>query len=297
MSDEIRKVAFIGLGRMGAAMANNILEAGFDLTVHNRTPSKMEPLVAKGAAGASSPREAVAEADAVLTCLLDDRSVLANMTGENGVLAGLKPGGIHIGTTTVSPRHAAQMAKLHAEHGSYYVAGPVVGRPDAAEAGQLLTYVAGDPDVISRCDRLFDAYTMQCTNLGTKHSVANSVKLAINYTVISLVELIGQVYAFAEKSEIELEFMEQLFGVLFGHPVVKQYLRRIRTRTFDDAAFELISGFKDVQLMLQASTDARAPLNYGSIIREKFITAIAQGMEYRDWSAIYDVTRMNAGLK
>jgi 3-hydroxyisobutyrate dehydrogenase-like beta-hydroxyacid dehydrogenase len=297
MPDKIGNVAFIGLGRMGAAIANNILEAGFDLTVHNRTPSKMEPLIAKGAVGASSPREAVAGADFVVTCLLDDESVLANATGEDGILAGLKPGRIHIGTTTVSPGHAAQMAQLHAEHGSYYVAGPVVGRPDAADTGELLTYVAGDPDAISRCDRLFDAYTMQCTNLGTNHSVANSVKLAINYTVISLVELMGQVYAYAEKSEIDLELMEQLFGVIFGHPAIKQYMERIRTRTFDEAGFELISGFKDVQLMLQASTDARAPLNYGSTIREKFITAIAHGMEYRDWSAIYEVTRMNAGLE
>jgi len=296
MADAIGKVAFIGLGRMGAAIANNILRAGFDLTVYNRTPSKMGPLVAAGATGAKSAREAAEAADVVVTCLLDDNSVLAATKGEDGILAGLKRGGIHIGTTTVSPGHAGQMAELHQAHGSHYIAGPVVGRPDAAEAGKLLSYVAGNQEAIERCGRLFEAYTMQWTNMGTDHQVANSVKLFINYTVISLVELFGQVYAFAEKSSIDLEFAQQLLHILLEHPAIKQYTQRIRTRDFD-AGFELSSGFKDVGLMLQASTDVRAPLNYGSIIREKFITALARGMADRDWSAIYEITRMNAGLE
>jgi 3-hydroxyisobutyrate dehydrogenase-like beta-hydroxyacid dehydrogenase len=296
MSDAIGKVAFIGLGRMGAAIAGNILKAGFDLTVYNRTSSKMEPLVAAGAVGATSAREAAAMADVVVTCLLDDSSVLAAATGEDGILAGLKPGGIHIGTTTVSPGHARQMAELHQAHGSHYIAGPVVGRPDAAASGKLLTYVAGNQEAIARCGRIFEAYAMQWTNMGTDHQVANSVKLFINYTVISMVELFGQVYAFAEKSGIDLEFAQQLIHTLLEHPAIKQYAQRIRTREFD-AGFELISGFKDVQLMLQASTDVRAPLNYGSVIREKLITALAHGMDYRDWSAIYEITRMNAGLE
>jgi len=208
----------------------------------------------------------------------------------------LKQGGIHIGTTTVSPGHARHMAELHRAHGSHYIAGPVVGRPDAAESGKLLTYVAGDQAAIASCGRLFEAYTMQCTNMGTEHQVANSVKLFINYTVISLVELFGQVYAFAEKSGIDLEFAQQLIHILLEHPAIKQYTQRIRTREFE-AGFELVSGFKDVQLMLQASTDVRAPLNYGSVIREKLITALAHGMDKRDWSAIYEITRMNAGLE
>lgn len=297
MSDEVRKVAFIGLGRMGAAMAHNILKAGFDLTVHNRTASKMKPLVEAGAKAASSPKEAASGADVVLTCLTNDQAVLDNVTGENGLLAGLKPGGIHIGTTTVSPGHAVQMAELHAAQGSHYIAGPVVGRPDAADSGELLTYVAGNQEAIAKCGPLFEAYTMQVTNLGEEQRAANSVKLAINYFVISIAELMGQVYAFAEKNAIGLEFMNDVILTLLAHPALKGYATRIRTRNFDDAAFELITGFKDVQLMLQASTDSRAPLNYGSVIREKFLTAIAHGMEHKDWSAIYEVTRMNAGLE
>lgn len=297
MSEECLKVAFIGLGRIGAAIAHNILKAGFDFTVYNRTAAKMDPFIEQGATGTSSPREAAAGADVVLTCLMDDKSVLDNVTGKNGILAGLRPGGIHIGTTTISPGCAAQLAELHTAHGSYYLAGPVVGRPHHAETGQLLTYVAGDPEAIAKCTHLFNAYNRETTNVGPDHKVANSVKLAINYTVISLVELMGEVYAFAEKSGVDLLIVNQAIEMILDHPAMREYAKRIRMRNFDEAGFELISGFKDVQLMLQASTDTRAPLNYANIIREKFLTAISYGMEYRDWSAIYEITRMNAGLE
>src|ERR1700693_3519793 len=138
-------VACIGLGRMGSGIARNIQNAGFRLTVFNRTTEKMKPLVEAGATAASTPREAAASADIVVTNLMDDASVLGAVSGDNGILAGMRPGTIHIGTTTISPSLSTRLGELHAAHGSHYVAGPVAGRPDAAAAGQLLTFVAGQP--------------------------------------------------------------------------------------------------------------------------------------------------------
>jgi len=278
-------------------MARNILKAGFNLTVYNRTAAKMRPLIDAGAAAASSPREAAAAADVVLTSLMDDQSVLDTVVGEQGVLAGLKPGGIHIGTTTVSPGHAEHMAELHEAHGTHYVAGPVVGRPDAAEAGQLRTFIAGDPEVIANCDRLLHAYCQMVVNVGEKHQVANSLKLAVNYMGVSLIELMGEVYAFGEKSGIDPQHLKLLMATMFPQPQLQEYAERIRTRDFDDVGFALTAGLKDVELMLQASTDTRVALPYASVIREKLLAAIAHGMGQRDWSAIYEITRMNAGLK
>ena len=103
MKKDIRKVGFIGLGKMGNPIAMNILKAGYDLTVYNRTPEKMKPLLSLGAKGASSPLEAARGADVVITCLMDDQTELDCTSGEDGLLAGLKPGGIHIGTATISP--------------------------------------------------------------------------------------------------------------------------------------------------------------------------------------------------
>lgn len=296
MPGEIRSVGFIGLGRVGAAMAHNILKAGFDLTVYNRTPEKMKPLLDRGAGRADTPGEAAARTDVVVTCLLDDRSMLETVTGGTGILAGLRPAGIHIGTATISPACAAQLAELHRAHGSHYVAGPVVGRIDAAEAGTLRTYVAGDPAVIGRCQRLFAAYAQDAVNVGANHPVANSVKLTINYMALSLIELMGQVYAFAEKSGIESQFAHDLIVWILGHPAPRQYAQKVRKREFDEVGFALAAGFKDLQLMLQASTDTRVALSYANIIREKFLAALAHGMGDRDWSAISEITRMNAGL-
>jgi 3-hydroxyisobutyrate dehydrogenase-like beta-hydroxyacid dehydrogenase len=297
MSEAIENAAFIGLGRMGTGMARNILKAGFRLTVYNRTAAKMQPLIDAGAAGASSPREAAAGADVVVTSLMDDQSVVDTVTGGQGILAGLKAGGIHIGTTTVSPGHAAQMAELHAAHGSHYVAAPVVGRPNVAEAGQLRTFVAGDPAVIAKCDRLLRAYCQMVVNVGEKHEVANSLKLAVNYMAVSLIELMGEVYAFGEKSGIDPQHLKLLMATMFPQPQLQEYAQRILGRDFDEAGFALTAGLKDVELMLQASTDTRVALPYAGVIREKFLSAIAHGMGQRDWSAIYEITRMNAGLK
>ena len=297
MSEEIRSVGFIGLGRMGAGMARNILKAGFELTVYNRTAAKMRPLIDEGAAGASSPREASAAADVVVTCLMDDRSVVENATGDQGLLAGLREHAIHIGTTTVSPRCARQLAELHAAHGSHYVAGPVVGRPDAAEAAQLLTFTAGDEEVIASCEPLFRAYSQAAIRVAAEHAIANSLKIAVNYMGASMIELMGEVYAFGERSGIESRFLDLMMKTMFGHPARHAYAERIRTRDFDDVGFELTGGLKDVELMLQASSDTRVAFPYASIIRDKLLAAIAHGMGERDWSASYEITRMNAGLK
>ncbi len=296
MTGEIKKVGVIGLGRMGSGIARNILARGFDLTVYNRTAAKMQPLVEQGATAAGSAKEAAAASDAVLTSLMDDGSVLENLEGEEGVLVGLARGAIHIGTTTVSPGCAKTLAELHAAHGSHYVAAPVLGRPDVAASGELRTLVAGDPAVIERCKPVLDAFSQMVVNVAEDHAVASSLKLAVNYMGASIIELMGQVYAFGEKSGIASGFLDLVMTTMFAEPALRDYATRVRTRDFDEAGFSLIGGLKDIELMLQASTDTRVALPYAGVIREKMLTAIAHGLEEKDWSATYEVTRMNAGL-
>ena len=292
----ISKVAFIGLGKMGIDMARNILRAGFELNVYSRSPQKQEPIVAEGACAAFNPKEAVNDADVVITCPMDDQSVFEVVEGDEGILAGLQPGGIHIGTATISPSCADKLNRMHKSHGSTYIAAPIFGRPDAAEAGTLLTYVAGDAAAVADCDDLFSAYTKTHIFVGEDIKKPNSIKLAMNFLLISLVEMFSEVYVFAEKSDIDLEFADDLIMTVLGHPVMSEYTRRIRTREFEPAAFDLQAGFKDVSLMLQASREVQAPLPFAGVISEKFITALALGMADKDWSALYEVSRLNAGL-
>ncbi len=292
----IQKVGFIGLGRMGAPMARNIFTAGFDLVVYNRSPEKMKPLLELGAAGASTPSEVADDADAVITCLMDDQSVLACVLGEQGILSTLKPGGVHIGTATISPSAARKLAEIHRNHGSHYISAPIFGRPDAAEAGTLLTYVSGNPKAIIACEQLINAYAKTQINMGEDPGVVNSIKLTMNFMLVALIETFSEVYAFAEKSGVDLELTQELIKTVLNHPVMNEYTSRIRARDFEPAAFALRAGFKDVELMLQASSEVQAPLPIASLAREKFLTALASDLGDHDWSAIYEICRKNAGL-
>jgi 3-hydroxyisobutyrate dehydrogenase-like beta-hydroxyacid dehydrogenase len=296
MNDGIRHVGFVGVGRMGAAIAGNILRAGYAVTVYNRTAAKTRPLLAAGARPAATPREAARDADAVVTSLTDDAAVLGVTEGPDGILAGLAPGALHLGTSTISPRLAARLGARHAEHGSVYVAAPVGGRPEAAEAGKLLAFVAGDPAAIARCRPLLDTSCQRVIVVGERPELASSLKLAVNYVILVIQDLIGQVYAFGEKSDLDLSLLNQLLGSFFAQPALVEYAARIRAREFDPAGFDLRSGLKDVSLMLQAAAAVQAPLPFATSAHDRLIAALAQGLGDKDWSAIYEINRRNAGL-
>lgn len=296
MITKIEKVGFIGLGRMGLPIARNIQKAGFSLIVYNRSPQKAQLLLEAGATRAASPEELARLSDVVITCLMDDKSMLDIVSCSDGLLAGMRPGSIHIGTATISPATASNLAKLHQAIGCYYLAAPLFGRPDAAESGTLLSYVAGDEQAVQVCDDLFKAYTRSHIYMGTDQKVVNSIKLTMNFMLVALIELFSEVYTFAEKSGIEAEFTEGLIQTVLAHPVMKEYTRRIRERDFSPI-FELKAGFKDVELMLQASGEVRAPLNIASLAREKFLTALGSGMGNQDWSSVSMITRKNANLE
>ncbi|MGA9169726.1 MAG: NAD(P)-binding domain-containing protein [Nitrososphaeraceae archaeon] len=119
--ESIQNVGFIGLGRMGTSIANNILKSGFNLVVYNRTSEKSRALVEAGAISASSPKEAAAKSDVLLTSLRDDRVLLDVVSGEEGILSGLQPNRIHIGTSTISPSLSTRLAEMHYSQGCSYL--------------------------------------------------------------------------------------------------------------------------------------------------------------------------------
>ncbi len=292
------KVAFIGLGNMGAGIARCILKAGFDLTVWNRTSAKAQPLVEEGARLAGTPAEAVSAADVVVTSLMDDRSVLDTVRGESGLLAGMKRGAVHVCVTTISPSCADELESIHGEHGSDYVAGPVVGRPDAAASGQLASYLAGPAAAVERITPVCRAYSKQVFVIPGRPRLANCMKLAINYNVVSTIELIGETYVFAEKCGVPLESVRDFYRQMwFAHPAARMYAEKLRTRDFKGrGGFVMKGGLKDVSLMLSTAEAAGAPLEIGKIVERKLRKGIAAGMEETDWSAFYEITRQEADL-
>lgn len=291
------KVAVIGVGNMGGGIARNVMRAGFELTVYNRTASKTIPFTEEGATAASSPKEAASNVDIVITSLMGDDSVMSVVEGEMGLLAGMKPGTIHISTSTISPECATQLAEMHTRQGCLFLSAPVLGRPDVANAGELVTFVAGDKEAIEKCKPVLDAYTRLVRVIPGEHRLANVTKLCANYTALSVIELMGQVYTFAEKSGLDLGLVEDMFSTTWAHPGLKEYATKIRMREFDgEGGFAMTGGLKDVQLMLDTSEAIGVSLDYGKIVKRKLVEGIENGMAQKDWSGTYEITRRHAGL-
>ena len=290
------KVAFIGLGNMGAGIAANILGKGTELRVWNRTAAKMKPLVDRGARPAATPREAVEGADVVLTSLMDDASILQNLEGGNGILAGMTPGSTHVCVTTISPAFADQLLEIHRKHGTRFVYAPVLGRPDAAAEGSLMALMAGDADGIKAAKPVVQTFTSMIDVLGATPSHAATLKLCLNYSVISIIELMSEIYTCAEKAGLPLDKLEGLFKTLFGFPVLQMYASKVKERNFDDGGFRMTGGLKDVRLMVSAAASYGASFDIGKLIEEKMQSAVDDGMGDKDWSAIYEVSRKRAGL-
>jgi 3-hydroxyisobutyrate dehydrogenase-like beta-hydroxyacid dehydrogenase len=280
---------------MGSGMARNIQKSSFPLTVYNRTTEKVTPFVEAGATAASTPREAAAGAHIVITNLMDDASVLSIMTGDNGVLAGMRPDAIHIGTTTVSPSLSTRLAEWHAVEGSHYVAGPVAGRPDAAAAGKLITFVAGKPEWLERSGPVMNAYANRIIPMGEDPAIAMSMKLVGNFVVASLIELIGEAYVFAESRGVDPSILTGMFKQFM--PAASEYVDRICARDFGRAGFTLDGGTKDVTLILEAAAEVHASLSYASVVRDKCLAAQARGMGQLDWSVMTEISRIDAGQK
>lgn len=291
------KIAFIGLGKMGSGIAGCIQRSGRDLTVWNRTASKADALVAAGARLAASPAAAAADADIVITSLMDDASVLDMVNGEGRLLAAMKPGAIHLCVTTISPGCADQLAELHVGHGTRYLSGPVIGRPDAAAAGQLATYLAGDHAAVETVKPVCESYARMVVEISDRPSVANSMKLVVNYAGISIIEILGETYAFAEKCGVKPAYVQQFFQMAFAHPAMKMYAEKACKRDYqEDVGFAMSAGLKDVRLMLAAADQAGVAFEIGRIVERKMQTALAGDLANADWSAICEVTRRESGL-
>lgn len=298
MSATKLSVACVGLGRIGSGIAQSIQRAGHRLIVYNRTPAKMQAFAASGAILAASPREAAAQADIVLTCLMDDDSVRENLAGEKGILAGMRAGAIHIGTSTVTPKVTREFAEMHAKNGSHYLAATFAGHPDHAAAGKLISFVAGPPEIVERCRPVIDAYTGRLIVVGETPALAASFKLTVNFFAACLLETMGEAFVFAEKQGLDLGTVSGMLKELLQHPAMPRYLDKIRACNFEEVLGSTLDGVgsKDLRLILETAGAAQTPLPIASLVRDKILTAQARGRGCCDWSVFTEVARLNAGL-
>jgi 3-hydroxyisobutyrate dehydrogenase-like beta-hydroxyacid dehydrogenase len=292
------QIAFLGLGKMGSAIAARVLAAGYPLHVWNRSPGKAEPLAGLGAQAALSPAAAVAEADVVMTSLLDDASLTTLFDPSAPVLAAMKPGAIHLCLTTISPGCADALAALHAAHGTAFVSGPVVGRPDAAAAGTLVVLLSGDGTSIAAVEPLCRAFAQRVVPIPGSAGAANKQKLCINFFAIASIEAMSECFTLVDKLGASRSFTAAFLAQAYALPALKGYVERLNTRDVDGSnGFTMAAGRKDIGLMLDAARDAGCPLELGEIIAAKMQAALDQGMATDDWSAIQEIGRQRAGLE
>jgi 3-hydroxyisobutyrate dehydrogenase-like beta-hydroxyacid dehydrogenase len=289
------KVGFIGLGQMGSGMAANLLKGGHEVIVYNRTPGKLETLVAQGAKAAASVAEACT-GDAVVTMLSNDEAVESVVFGDGGIIDSLLAGGVHVSSSTVSVALSDELEAAHTKAGQRFVASPVFGRPDAAGAGTLHIVAAGAPDAVTAVKPLLDAMGQSLFVVSEIAKVASLVKLSGNFLFASVIESLGEAIALVGKGGVDRrQYLDFLTSTLFDVPVYKTYGGQIVDGTFEPAAFLASLGHKDIRLALAAADDLRVPMPLASLLRDRFIRLLAHGGGDLDWSAIGQLAAEDAG--
>ncbi len=250
------RVGFIGLGSMGLPLARHLLQAGHKLSVYNRTRARADQIKPLDPVIADSPSAAARGAEVLVTMVADDAALEAVLLGEQGALAALPTGAIHVSMSTISAGLSRRLAERHRAAGHTYVAAPVFGRPEAAEAGKLWIVAAGPAAAIERCRPLFDAMGQG--------------------TVADLLDIVN--------------------GRLFRSPIYENYGKLIADQRYEPAGFKLKYGLKDVRLALAAADDVAAPLPLASLVRDRYLSAVARGWQEIDWAALARIAAADAGL-
>ena len=289
-------VGLIGLGGMGTGMAKSLLRAGHRVTVFNRTRARAEALQSDGATVAATIADAC-RSGIVLTMVADDAALESQVFGESGILASLPRDGVHISCSTIGVALSDRLTAAHTAAGQEFISCPVFGRPDAAEGGRLAVVAAGPADPVNRCKPLFEAFGPKLLIVGERPSLANVVKLSGNFLIASVLESLSEAMAFARKSGVDAAtLLDFLTSTLFNAPVYKTYGGLIVEGNYDKVGFALPLGLKDVRLVLQAAEAKSVPMPIASVVRDRFLTAMARGNSNKDWSALGLVAAEDAGL-
>jgi 3-hydroxyisobutyrate dehydrogenase-like beta-hydroxyacid dehydrogenase len=291
------KIGFIGLGHMGAAMAKNLILAGHDVTLFNRTSGRSRALVQLG--GHEAPDIAGAcHGEAVITMLADDVAVADSVLEKDGVIANLPRDAIHISMSTIGVALSRRLAQAHRQAGQRYIAATVMGRPDMAASAKLFILVAGDAAAIDFCQPLFDALGQKTSNIGPEPSAANLVKLTGNFLQAAVIEALGEAVALVGKAGIDRRaYVELLTSTVFTAPAYKIFGPLIAEGKFEPAAFAAPLGYKDLLLTLAEAESLRVPMPLAGLLHDRFLRLFAQGGQELDWSAIGGLATQDAGAR
>jgi 3-hydroxyisobutyrate dehydrogenase-like beta-hydroxyacid dehydrogenase len=289
------KVGFIGLGRMGQAMAGRLVDGGHTLTVYNRSREKCAELEKKGAKVASSIAEACKGQEVVITMVADDKALTEVV---KDISAALDKGAIHVAMGTHGVHVLREVDAVHQKAGQHFVASPVLGRPEAAAAGQIGIVPAGPAEAVEKLAPLNALMGRRTFVAGTKPEGAAAVKLANNMLIGCAIEAMGEAFSLVRKYGVDASaFYEVFTDGLFSAPAYKVYGNIIAKELYDQVGFTTALGLKDTGLMLAAGLAENVPLPSLNVYRDKLLDAMANGDKDKDWAVIARAQARAAGLK
>lgn len=292
----VRRVAFIGLGRMGLPMATNLIRSRFEVTGCDVDPAKVEALAARGGRAAGSPAEAAANADVSLSMVMNDAILREVALGERGVLPTAAPGHIYVDLSTVSPAVSAELAEKAAERGVAFLCGKVAGSIGLAEEGQLTLFASGDAAAFETCAPVFRAMAANLHHVGHGASAAY-LKLVHSLIVGVYSAMLGEALTFGQKGGLDLATM---IDILEAGPLGSRQLTLkapvLKERRFDAPPSDIDTAAKDVDLILEAGRRDATPLPVTAAVRQVMAAAQAHGGGKRDIYSVLEAFERAAGI-
>lgn len=290
------KIGFIGLGIMGSRMVANLLNAGHDLVVHNRSKDKAFDIIANGAVWADSPKElAESDVDIVITMLAHPEAVEAVVLGDDGLLASMKDGALWIDSSTVHPNFSRRMAAVAMAYKVRFLDAPVTGTKKPAELAQLVFFVGGDAVDVELVTPVFDVMGAKTVHLG-EHGMGTSLKMVVNYMLASSMAAFSEGIVFGQKLGLS---ESALMNTLVGGPLVPAYLGLKQDALENDAytaSFPLKWIQKDMQMVSNAAYDVGTAMPLANMVKELYQMSVEAGLGDEDFSAIYKSMKIRAGL-
>jgi 2-hydroxy-3-oxopropionate reductase len=279
-------VGFIGLGIMGRPMAKNLMEAGYELVLHNRSPEKAKELAEEGnATAAGSPREVTEACDVVITMLPDSPDVEAVVAGEDGILEGISDGALLVDMSTISPVVTEELSERVREKGASMLDAPVSGGDVGAIEGALSIMVGGSEEDFERARPLFDVMGKVATHVGP--TGAGQVVKACNQIVVALtIEAVSEALVLGSKGGVAPEkVVEALSGGLAGSAVMEAKKEKFFSHDFEPG-FRIELHHKDLGIALAAGREYGVALPVTAIVDQMLEASKAKGRGDRDHSAL-----------
>lgn len=283
------KIGFIGVGIMGSAMAANLLKAGHQLTIWNRSAGKCEALLALGASLAESPAAVAQGSEIVCAMMADPLAVASVRDGELGIIAGLAPGQGYIDLSTIDAATSRETARLARQRGALFLEAPVAGSRKPAEDGALTIMAAGDRALYDQALPLLEAMGKKILFLGEVGAAAR-MKLANNLVMAGMLTALAEGMALASGSGLDLsQLLEVLDSGALSNPMFRLKGGAMAAQAGFPAAFPLKHMQKDLRLALQLAEELKQPLFATATVNELYKQALADGLGDSDFAAISSV--------